>query len=250
VRDVRGVIAPHAVPAPAIAVALAGAFFLCHAPLGGSGLGAALAGTASLSIAVLLLLALVARLAASPGRDGALLGCALVAAGLAVIARRADGGPLTELSFDLALATAAAAAGRLFANQVQQAWWIVPLGLTAGVTDLLSVFVPGAPTQRMLATKSWVLDYLLLVWPALDGRAARPFLGVSDLVIAGILYGLTVRFGFPPWRSFAALAAGLLTSLVLAGLGGIGLPAIPFLFVFHVAAQRRELMESFRARPR
>lgn len=243
---------PHQLPAAWTVLALMAAFALCRLPLlPTAGVAGALSSTLALAVAVTLLLALLARLCAVEARDRLLLACTASAAGLACVVRRCDvAAPVFELAFDAALITGAAALGRLFANQVQEAWWVAPLGVTGAAADLVSVFVPGAPTYEMVATGSPVLEYLLLVWPAFGPGAAQAFVGVSDFAIAAILYAHAVRFGLDAWRTFAQLGAALLLCLVLAGLAGVGLPAIPFLFAFFVAGHRRALLASYRARKR
>ena len=242
--------APHSVPVPVLLALIGLADALCRLPIAPvHGIAGALATTAALALGVTLLLALTARLAACPAGNRPLVACGLAAAILAFLLRATElPWRSVELAFDVALVTAAAALGRLFANEVLQLWWIVPLGLTGAMADLVSVFVPGAPTNELLATGSPVLEYLLLVWPAFHPAPSYGFCGVSDIAIAAILYGLTVRYELPAFRSFALLAAALMMCLVLAGVAGAGLPAIPFLFFFWVAGNARPLVTSWRAR--
>ena len=247
----RGLSAPHHVPAAVLVTLLAGAYAVARLPLAGPhGPGAALLLAVSLTCATALLLALTARLAAASVGDRALAACGAAAALLAwTIRHRGVQGPAFELGFDVALVVAAAAVGRLFVNQVLEAWWIVPLGLTGACADFISVFMPGAPTYEMVESGSPVLEYLLLVWPNFRAGPAPGFVGVSDFVIAAILYAHGARFSFDGWRTFRLLWAALVACLVLAGAWGLGLPAIPFLFVFYVGGHRKALYESFKARP-
>ena len=241
---------PHQMPVVVTLVMLVMADTFCRLPIAPTrGLAGAVASTAALTLAVTLLLALTARLAACSAGNRPLAACGIAAAVGAYVLRSTDlPWRSVELGFDVELVAAAAALGRLFANQVQEAWWMVPLGITGALADMVSVFVPGAPTNQMLATGSPVLEYLLLVWPAFHAAPAGGFCGVSDMAIAAILYALTVRFELPAWRSFWLLAAALMTCLVLAGIGGIGLPAIPFLFAFWGAGNAPPLLASWRAR--
>lgn len=241
---------PHRIPAPVSAALICAGFFACRLPLApNTGVAGAFACVGALTIALALLLTLMARLATADVSDRQLSICLGLAATCAyLIRKRGAPGAGFELSFDLALVTAAAAMGRLFVNQVLEAWWIVPLGLTGACADLVSVFLPGGPTQQMIETGSPVLDYLLLVWPNFAPGTAPGFIGVSDFVIAAILYALAARFHLDAWRTLGLLLSALVVCLSLAGIAGIGLPAIPFLFLFFVVGHRRELMESFRTR--
>lgn len=234
--------APHEVPAAAWVGAIAGAYLLCRWPALKA--GGVVASALAVTGASVLFLGLTARLSASFASKRALAVCGIAAA-LGAYAIRSRGGQ--ELAFDLALVTAAAAAGRLFVNEILEAWWIVPLGITGAVADLVSVFMPGAPTHEMVETGSPVLDYLLLVWPQFSHDPAAGFVGVSDYVIAAILYAHALRFAFDARYTFWLLTAGLVTCLILAGVAGLGLPAIPFLFGFYVAGHARALWATFRA---
>lgn len=232
--------APHEVPAAHWCAAITAAYLLARLPALKA--GGVLAAALSVVVASLLFLGLTARLSACFASKRALAATALAAA-LGAYAIRRHGGH--DLVFDLALVTAAAAGGRLFVNEILEAWWIVPLGVTGAFADLVSVFMPGAPTHEMIETGSPVLEYLLLVWPRFTAEG-HGFVGVSDYVIAAILYAHGLRFGFDPARSFRLLAGGLVACLLLAGLTGLGLPAIPFLFVAYVAGHAGPLMATFR----
>lgn len=233
--------APHEIPAMQWCAAIAAGYFACRLPALKA--GGVLAAALGVTVASVLFLGLTARLAACFASGRALAACGLAAALGSYVIRKHGG---HDLVFDLALVTAAAALGRLFVNEILEAWWIVPLGVTGALADLVSVFMPGAPTHEMVETGSPVLGYLLLVWPTFTAES-RGFIGVSDYAIAAIAYAHGLRFGFDPKRSFLLLAGGLVACLLLAGVAGLGLPAIPFLFVAYVAGHAGPLMASFRA---
>lgn len=234
------------------ALVLAAVHVVCLAPLAPRGCPVALAVVATgmaLGAAVVCLAAVTLSVAMRPDPEKALLAVALIAGGLSFLLRWAGHrAPVVEIGFDLSLAVAAAAGGRLFALQVQEAWWLVPLGLTATVADLASVLIPGGPTQQMLESKSRILDYLLLTWPNLSGEGARGFLGVSDLVVAAILQAHSQLFSMDPARTARVLTGALLACLLAANLLGLGLPAIPFMAVAYVYTHRAALWTSYQHR--
>lgn len=224
-------------------------YALCIVPLAGLEGGEApfLAGAAFL-VSLASFLVLIAAILDRPMTEGPVAVIMVTCLG-AVIGIRAGLPPnlFTDLIFDLAHVGVAASLGRLLANRVEHLWWLVPLGLTGALADLLSVFLPQGLTHKLLEEKSPALDYVLVVWPTFRVTGATPYMGVADLVFAAIFYGIGARFELPRARLLGSLWAGMAGAIAIVGLTGFALPVTPFMIVTVVAFHNRELWRSLKA---
>lgn len=147
----------------------------------------------------------------------------------------------------------AALAGAAFVGTLERPWWLLPIALLVPIADAWSVFssrgVTNAVVQRAAERPEWIL------WPTIATPiAGLPYesfgrLGIVDILFVALFLGAAVRWGWSIRRGVALLTLALLTTsvLVLEGVAGIAIPALPILCIAFLLAYLPELVRDLRA---
>jgi hypothetical protein len=147
----------------------------------------------------------------------------------------------------------AALAGAAFVSTLERPWWLLPIALLVPVADAWSVFssrgVTHAVVHKAVERPEWIL------WPTIATPiAGLPYasfgrLGIVDVLFAALFLGAATRWGWPVWRGVVVLGLALLATsvLVLEGIGGIAIPALPMICVAFLVAYLPSLVRDLRA---
>ena len=131
------------------------------------------------------------------------------------------------------------------ARSFQQSEWIIPVLVILIFIDVYSVLL--GPTKMLLESEAGAkaAEYVMVTLPSSHpGRplGVRPFFGFPDALVMALLLGLSVRFGLPLRRTALSIASGLVIAIGLAGLTGVGMPALPYIcgayWIAHVSRLR------------
>ena len=134
---------------------------------------------------------------------------------------------------------------RLLVTRIDRSWHIGAAAIMGLVADIWSVFAPSGLTRTMLEQRPDVLNYLLVGFP-IPGMGVRPIIGIADYVFFAIFLLHAEKFGFGSRKALIVLTLSLVATLATVDLLGLGLPAIPFMAVFFVAANAKRLWQDFK----
>ena len=116
--------------------------------------------------------------------------------------------------------------GGFLGAKVQHPGHLLPAGCVAAAADLVSVVMPGGPTQA-LAHSERALSVLTVGFPLLGSRDVAPALGVGDLLLAALFVAAAEVHGLGRWRMAFCLLAGALVTGASAAWFAAPMPALP-----------------------
>jgi len=152
----------------------------------------------------------------------------LAAAGLAGMAFIYARGVTSAWWLPLATASEVAAGmgvGSLIGSRVEHAGHVLPAAFVAAAADTLSVLHPSGASNA-IAHSDRALSALALGAPIPGTDAITFALGVGDLTFAALLFAVAARHGVSTLRVLAAVAIGVLASLLVAAFTGAPIPAL------------------------
>lgn len=159
---------------------------------------------------------------------------ALVAAALAGIP---PGSPWVLLTSVLLL-VAGSDLGALVGARVEEPGHLLPVAVVSSLVDLASVLHPAGPSARVVGSPGALA--LLAVWfPLIVPGKLAPILGVGDVVFCGLYLAAARRHRLSAGLITAALAAGLVSTMILVVITELPLPALPLLGAAVLVAEPR-----------
>ena len=159
-----------------------------------------------------------------------LLGVLPALAALAAVATAGDAMPrlVAAVAVTAALLVAGTILGGVVGAAIDEAGHLIIVAVLSALVDVFSVLHPSGPTHHLVRVEAAV-SILLLPWPILGTARIEPILGFGDVCFAAIYVTAARRHGLSIRRTIVALAAGLLATLGVVLVTGVGVPALPFL---------------------
>lgn len=139
----------------------------------------------------------------------------------------------------LAQLALAAGIGLWIGNGIDELSHLIPVAVVATLADAWSV---GAGATAMIVQSSQI-HYFLLRFPLVAGGvSALPMLiGLTDFLFFGIFFRAAVRFGLGSGRNLLLLGSSFLVAVGGAILLKTGLPVLPFMALFFLVGNWRNL---------
>ncbi|MEQ8820078.1 MAG: hypothetical protein RLY93_07510 [Sumerlaeia bacterium] len=111
--------------------------------------------------------------------------------------------------------------------------WIFPILVIFVAVDAYSVLA--GPTKKTLESEQGqqVAELVMVSYPSAGAGAGAlgsvAYFGLPDAIVMALFIGLSAKFGLSMGRTIGSQLAGMLIALMLAGLMGAGVPALPYL---------------------
>jgi hypothetical protein len=219
--------------------------------------------TLSVMLAAGLLLAVLFAGTKAAWSAGARLGMALTGiAGIVLLWRLNDHGPVSTAALGLLLVALALPIGYWLGSQMQRVSHLIPLGVAMAMADVYSVTqgptqklatrlqsyqaeltsrtdaaIRGAPpeqaaqaaAQAAMQVKAPLLAYLLVHVPLAGQRATAPAIGIGDLVALAFIFRAAWVHGLNPTLTFWAGLLCTIAALATAQLSNSAVPALPLI---------------------
>lgn len=136
------------------------------------------------------------------------------------------------------LLVAGAVIGATVGGRIEHPGHLLAVVVVSVLVDTFSVFHAAGPTAAVVRRPA-VIALLALPWPIFGTTILAPVLGVGDVIFSALYFATTRRFGLGMWRTAAALAVGLLATMVGVMVTGMPLPALVGMGVAMVVAHPR-----------
>ncbi len=125
----------------------------------------------------------------------------------------------------LALLVAGGALGAAVGGRIEHPGHLLPVVVVSLIVDSFSVFHSAGPTAAIVERPA-VIALVALPWPVLGTTEIAPVLGVGDVVFAALYLAAARKFHLGLGRTVAALAVGLLITMMGVLFVSLPLPAL------------------------
>jgi hypothetical protein len=115
--------------------------------------------------------------------------------------------------------------GGAVGGRIEHPGHLLAVAVVSLLVDTFSVYHPAGPTAAVVAQPR-ALAVLALPWPMLGGDEIVPILGVGDVVFAALYVSASRRHSLGTRRTAAALAAGLMVTMIAVIFSGLPIPAL------------------------
>jgi hypothetical protein len=126
--------------------------------------------------------------------------------------------------------------GALVGSRIEHAGHLLFVVVVSSLADTFSVAAPEGPSAQ-IASSAVALSYLAVSFPMLGTPDIAPLLGVGDLVFASLYVSASRAHDLPMRRTWIALGAAFLVTMLVVIWLELPVPALPFMGVAMLIAQ-------------
>ena len=145
---------------------------------------------------------------------------------------------LSFLISDLSIIIGSIFIGKLIADFVSQASWILPITVVPIITDVWSVYYG---LSAKIIQKEEIMRHFVTYYPTLGEKAPLPLLGMADLIFLTLFLGISYKFKFGLRKNIIAMLLALAIVFALVFYTKSPEPVLPFIGIAFILVNIKKI---------